>query len=148
MVKVDTSIIFTLGLLVVVASMVVSRWIPPPQPSVLGIDFGTSFSSAAYFVNGKGNVEIIPDYITGHYAIPSMVAITENGTILIGDEALAQATINPNRTMYHLKRFLGRDFFDRDVQRNKHLYSFPIRNQSGKPYIYVNTSKGETIYSP
>eukprot|EP01120_Amphizonella_sp_Union-15-10_P015736 TRINITY_DN8148_c0_g1_i1.p1 TRINITY_DN8148_c0_g1~~TRINITY_DN8148_c0_g1_i1.p1 ORF type:complete len:433 (-),score=81.83 TRINITY_DN8148_c0_g1_i1:32-1330(-) len=139
--------LFTIGLAVVLVSIYLSQRLPTPQPAVVGIDLGTSFSSAAIFINGKGTVELIPDHLNGDYAIPSVVAVTENGDFLTGQEALFQSSTNPKRTIYHLKRFIGKQYLDKDLQRNKARYPFEVINVDGYPYFHVETRTGSHSYS-
>ncbi|XP_049296809.1 chaperone protein DnaK [Anopheles funestus] len=70
----------------------------------LGIDFGTSYSSVGIYRNGK--FEIIANEC-GNHRIPSVVAFTEKGR-LVGEEALAQADIDPANCVIEVKRILGR----------------------------------------
>ncbi|XP_053666523.1 protein DENND6A [Anopheles marshallii] len=70
----------------------------------IGIDFGTSYSSVGIYRNGK--FEIIANEC-GNHRIPSVVAFTEKGR-LVGEEALAQADIDPANCVIEVKRILGR----------------------------------------
>uniref|UniRef100_A0A182P9Y8 UDENN domain-containing protein n=1 Tax=Anopheles epiroticus TaxID=199890 RepID=A0A182P9Y8_9DIPT len=70
----------------------------------IGIDFGTSFSSVGIYRNGKFEI-IANEY--GNHRIPSVVAFTEKGR-LVGEEALAQADIDPANCVIEVKRILGR----------------------------------------
>uniref|UniRef100_A0A182JPG2 UDENN domain-containing protein n=1 Tax=Anopheles christyi TaxID=43041 RepID=A0A182JPG2_9DIPT len=78
---------------------------PTPGTTVaIGIDFGTSFSSVGIYRNGK--FEIIANEC-GNHRIPSVVAFTEKGR-LVGEEALAQADIDPANCVIEVKRILGK----------------------------------------
>ncbi|XP_050073568.1 chaperone protein DnaK [Anopheles maculipalpis] len=70
----------------------------------IGIDFGTSYSSVGIYRNGK--FEIIANEC-GNHRIPSVVAFTEKGR-LVGEDALAQADIDPANCVIEVKRILGR----------------------------------------
>uniref|UniRef100_A0A182XZE2 Uncharacterized protein n=1 Tax=Anopheles stephensi TaxID=30069 RepID=A0A182XZE2_ANOST len=70
----------------------------------IGIDFGTSYSSVGIYRNGK--FEIIANEC-GNHRIPSVVAFTDKGR-LVGEEALAQADIDPANCVIEVKRILGR----------------------------------------
>ncbi|KAF9390190.1 Endoplasmic reticulum chaperone BiP [Podila verticillata] len=79
---------------------------------VIGIDFGTSYSSVGVFRNG--DVELIPNS-QGSYKTPSYVAFTEDGQRLVGDAAKDQLATNPTNTIFNIKRMLGRRFDDQSV---------------------------------
>lgn len=73
------------------------------MPFAIGIDIGTENTRVAVFRNGRP--EIIPD-ADGRHSMPSYVAFTERSR-LFGSAAKAQATSNPQNTVYDVKRILG-----------------------------------------
>ena len=67
---------------------------------------------------------------------------------LIGDAAKNQATVNPHRTVYDVKRLVGRKFTDPDVQRDMKLVSYKIVDSKGKPYVQVDVNGETKTFSP
>ncbi|ETN66272.1 hypothetical protein AND_001918 [Anopheles darlingi] len=74
-----------------------------PTAVAIGIDFGTSYSSVGIYRNGK--FEIVANE-AGNHRIPSVVAFTDKAR-LVGEEALAQADIDPANCVLEVKRVLG-----------------------------------------
>jgi molecular chaperone DnaK len=79
---------------------------------VLGIDFGTSYSSAAALINGE--IEWVLD--RGDAMIPTVVHLPAKGNLIVGVEAQARLATHPARTVRSIKRILGRRFDDREVR--------------------------------
>jgi molecular chaperone DnaK len=71
----------------------------------VGIDLGTTFSEIAVMEGGEPKV--IPSAEGGNL-FPSVVAISKNGERLVGQLARRQAIVNPDNTVYSIKRFMGR----------------------------------------
>src|SRR6266436_598887 len=72
---------------------------------IIGIDLGTTNSVVAVMEGGE--VKVIPNQ-EGNRLTPSVVAFTDKGDRLVGDPAKRQAITNPRRTIYSIKRFMGR----------------------------------------
>jgi len=81
----------------------------------IGIDLGTTLSVAA--VIEGGDPKIIPSAEGGNL-VPSMVAIGKNGERLVGELAKRQAIVNPDNTIFSIKRLIGRKFKDSTVQND------------------------------
>src|SRR2546423_10471319 len=75
------------------------------QEKIIGIDLGTTTSVVAVMEGSE--VKVIPNQ-EGNRLTPSVVAITDKGDRLVGDPAKRQAITNPRRTVYSIKRFMGR----------------------------------------
>ncbi|MEA2306135.1 MAG: molecular chaperone DnaK, partial [Solirubrobacteraceae bacterium] len=74
----------------------------------VGIDLGTTNSVVAATMEG-GRAEVIPN-AEGARTTPSVVAFTDDGQRLVGQVARRQAILNPEATIYSVKRFIGRKF--------------------------------------
>jgi molecular chaperone DnaK len=79
----------------------------------IGIDLGTTLSAVA--VIEGGDPKIIPSAEGGNL-VPSMVAIGKGGERLVGELAKRQAIVNPENTIFSIKRLIGRKFKDSIVQ--------------------------------
>src|SRR5262249_59250041 len=75
------------------------------EEKIIGIDLGTTTSVVAVMEGGE--VKVIPNQ-EGHRLTPSVVAFTDKGERLVGELARRQAALNPRRTIYSIKRFMGR----------------------------------------
>ena len=111
---------------------------------VIGIDLGTTYSCVGIFRNGS--VEIIPNEL-GNRITPSVVAFTDDDR-LVGEAAKNQAALNPKRTIYSVKRLIGRKYNDKEVQMDKKLLPYDIIDKDGKPYIQVEIKGNKKLYSP
>lgn len=112
--------------------------------TVIGIDLGTTYSCVGVYKNGR--VEIIAND-QGNRITPSYVAFTDSER-LIGDAAKNQATTNPKRTIYDVKRLIGRNFKDKEVQRDSKLVSYDVVDKKGKPYVSVDVAGETKVFSP
>src|SRR3954464_9647713 len=80
----------------------------------VGIDLGTTNSVVAAMMEG-GQAEVIPN-AEGQRTTPSVVAFTEDGQRLVGQGAKRQAILNPEATLYSVKRFIGRKWGEVDEE--------------------------------
>ncbi|MDR0979930.1 MAG: molecular chaperone DnaK [Candidatus Nomurabacteria bacterium] len=90
---------------------------------IIGIDLGTTNSAFAYMVAGK------PEVITnaeGDRTTPSVVAQTKKGERLVGKIAQRQRVTNPKNTIYSVKRLIGRQYGDDEVQRDLKIMPYEI----------------------
>ena len=113
--------------------------------TVIAIDLGTTYSCVGVYKNGK--VEIIAND-QGNRITPSYVAWTDEGERLIGDAAKNQATINPENTVFDVKRLIGRKFSDKSVQADKKLVPYKIISKDDKPYVEVTIGGKAKQFSP
>merc|ERR1719498_966149 len=111
---------------------------------VIGIDLGTTYSFVGIFKNGT--VEIIPNEL-GSRITPSVVAFTDEER-LVGEASKNQATINPTRTIYDVKRLIGRKYADKEVQHDKKFLPYTIVEKETKPYIRTDVAGETKTYAP
>ena len=105
---------------------------------IVGIDLGTTNSLVAYMKDGVPTV--IPGR-GGRAMVPSVVAMTDNG-LIVGDSAKEHLTRNPERTVYSVKRFMGKDLAD--VQSELAYFPYSVTEQGG----VIRIKLGEKSYSP
>jgi len=109
---------------------------------IIGIDLGTTNSVMAFMEGGKPN--IIPN-AQGSRLTPSVVAQDEKGEILVGTPAKNQAVINPESTIYSVKRLIGRSWDDPEVKRDVKTLPFEMRKASNGG---VEVKMGDKWYTP
>jgi len=90
---------------------------------IIGIDLGTTNSAVAIIEGGQPK---IIENIEGSRTTPSIVAIAKNGDRLVGLLAKRQAVTNPQNTIYGIKRFMGHNFVDPEIQKTKTTAPFKI----------------------
>lgn len=91
---------------------------------IIGIDLGTTNSAAAVMSGGEPTV--IPS-VEGERTIPSVVAVNKNGERLVGRVARNQAIVNPENTIFSIKRFMGGKFNDAEVQNTKKRVPYEVK---------------------
>ncbi len=97
---------------------------PPAQTGpIIGIDLGTTNSCVAYVRDGKP--QVLPSR-EGHRTVPSIIALTSRGKLLVGHPAKGQLLTNPKLTVYGAKRLVGRAFASEIVQQIKERFSYEI----------------------
>jgi molecular chaperone DnaK len=90
----------------------------------IGIDLGTTNSAVAFI---EGGAPKIIENTEGNRTTPSVVSIAKNGDRLVGLLAKRQAVTNPENTIYGIKRFMGHNFEDPEVQKDLKNASFKIQ---------------------
>jgi molecular chaperone DnaK len=109
---------------------------------IIGIDLGTTNSVVAVMEGGEPTV--IPS-AEGERLVPSVVAVNKNGERLVGRTARNQAVINPENTIFSIKRFMGRKFNDPETQHSIAHVPYKVTEA---PNGDVRVVLGDREYSP
>ncbi|MDG2012336.1 MAG: molecular chaperone DnaK, partial [Pirellulaceae bacterium] len=107
---------------------------------IIGIDLGTTNSVVAVMDGNEPTVIPNPE---GNRLTPSVVAFTDSGEVLVGEPARRQAVTNPTKTIYSVKRFMGRRMSE--VQSEKKMVPYEI---VGGPDEYVKIQVGDNTHTP
>ena len=107
---------------------------------IIGIDLGTTNSVVAV-MEGR-EAKVIPN-AEGNRLTPSVVAFTDKDETLVGEPARRQAVTNPARTIYSIKRFMGRRH--NEVKSEEKMVPYQV---VGGPEDYVKVRVGSKEYSP
>lgn len=110
------------------------------KSKVIGIDLGTGNSCVAVIENGLPKVI---SNIEGNNTTPSVVCIMGD-EIKVGDAAKRTMIMNPKNTVSFIKRFMGSNYDDPDVQKMREMATYDVVNEGGKPRISIDGK----LYSP
>src|SRR3990167_4315252 len=106
---------------------------------ILGIGLGTTNSAMAVV---RGGEPIILENAEGARKTPSIVAISKTGERLVGLLARRQAVTNPKNTVYQIKRFIGHDFTEEAIQKDKESVPFEMsKSDTGGVSVKIGENK-------
>ncbi|HSG17573.1 MAG TPA: Hsp70 family protein, partial [Anaerolineae bacterium] len=111
---------------------------------IVGIDLGTTNSVVAVMEGGEPTVISTAE---GGRLAPSVVAFSKNGERLVGQTAKRQATINPENTVFSVKRFIGRRYSDPETQEEQARVPYPIE-QGPQDDIRVKIANAGKSFTP
>ena len=111
---------------------------------IVGIDLGTTNSVLAVMEGGEATVVNTSE---GGRLTPSVVAFNKNGERLVGQTAKRQATINPENTIFSVKRFIGRHFDDPETAEDRERLPYPIESGPQNDILVRSQIKNRT-YTP
>jgi molecular chaperone DnaK len=94
---------------------------------ILGIDLGTTNSAFAIIEGGQPK---ILENAEGMRTTPSILALAKNGDRMVGVTAKRQSITNPKNTIYQIKRFIGHNFDEADVQKDIGAVPFEVRKST------------------
>jgi len=107
--------------------------------NTIGIDLGTTNSCVAILENGQAK---IIENQEGDRTTPSIVAYTEEKEKLVGVTAKNQRITNPKRTLFAIKRLIGRKYNDKIVQKDKDIVPYNIiESNNGDAWVEINGEK-------
>jgi molecular chaperone DnaK len=109
---------------------------------IIGIDLGTTNSVVAVMEGGEPTVITTAE---GSRLLPSVVGFNKNGERLVGQTAKRQAVINPENTIYSIKRFMGRRFDEVETERKMVSYQV-VQGPSNDARVHVPMLKVD--YTP
>jgi molecular chaperone DnaK len=103
---------------------------------IIGIDLGTTNSCVAVLENGKYKIVANEE---GHNTTPSIVAFGKDGENLVGQVAKRQAVTNPEKTLFGIKRLIGRKTDAPEVAKFMEVAPFDIiNNKNGDAWVKVD----------
>lgn len=109
---------------------------------IIGIDLGTTNSVVAVMEGGE---PVVISSAEGSRLTPSVVAINKAGERLVGQTARRQAVVNPENTIFSVKRFIGRKLSDPAVQKSRALAPYRlVEAPNGDAWVHM----GGRDYSP
>src|SRR5579863_6905323 len=112
----------------------------------VGIDLGTTYSLIAYFDREGDKESGQPKCIPGPYGdtlCPSVVSVDTDGSVIVGEPARRRLLTQPDRTIYSVKRLMGRGVAD--VQDE--LKIFPFRIDPASQNV-IRVRLGERVFTP
>src|ERR1700674_3960607 len=110
---------------------------------IIGIDLGTTNSVVAVMEGGEPVVITNPE---GGRLTPSVVGFAKSGERLVGQVAKRQAVINPEKTVFSIKRFMGRRF-DEATEEMK-MVPYRVVADGDRVVVSVNAEGQDKKYSP
>ena len=93
------------------------------KPRIVGIDLGTTNTLVA---SVRNRIPKVVPTDRGNLVLPSVVALSDKGDLLIGKMAKDQMVVNPKNTIYGAKRLIGRQYASRVVQELKEYFTYEI----------------------
>lgn len=109
---------------------------------IIGIDLGTTNSAVAIMEGGEAK---IIENTEGNRTTPSVVGISKSNERLVGLLAKRQAVTNPKNTVFSVKRLIGRKWTDKEVQEDRKIMPFDMKESSGGG---VDVKIGDKWYKP
>jgi molecular chaperone DnaK len=112
------------------------------MPRIVGIDLGTTNSLVAYIDSQTGQPKCIPGP-SGSTLCPSVVSLDADGSLIVGEPARRRLLSQPERTIYSVKRLMGRG--PADIQNELKLFPFRIDPSSNN---VIRVRLGDKVFTP
>src|ERR1043165_6334626 len=94
---------------------------------VIGIDLGTTNSCVAVVLGSQP--QVIPNS-HGYNTTPSVIAYLPEGKVIVGQHAKRQAVVNPQNTIYSIKRLIGRHWDSAEAKKGRTIYPYTLEQGS------------------
>lgn len=114
-----------------------------PRRWIAGIDLGTTNSLLAVMQDNQP--EVVVHRTTGKTLCPSIVFFDSDGTVIVGEEAKKMISVHPERTIYSVKRLLGKSYAD--LSKSKNSFSYKIYDD-GQENSLVKIEIDNKYYTP
>ncbi|MGV6852839.1 MAG: molecular chaperone DnaK [bacterium] len=106
---------------------------------IIGIDLGTTNSCVSVMEGGKAKVI---ENAEGDRTTPSVVAFADDGEVLVGTTAKRQAVTNPTKTLFAIKRLIGRKYDEKEVAKDRDIVPYSIiKADNGDAWVEVDGKK-------
>ncbi len=109
---------------------------------IIGIDLGTTNSLVAYINDGEAFP--VKDEQGIHALVPSIVHFTEDGNILVGEEAKKMLNVAPERSIYSVKRLMGKSYTD--LKKDSDLLGYKVIESEKEELVKISID--DRFYSP
>ncbi len=114
----------------------------PREKPIIGIDLGTTNACVAHV---RSRVPRVVPTDRGNLILPTVVALSERGDVLVGGVAKDQLVTNPKNTIYGAKRLIGRKWNSKVVQELRNYYSYDIVEGPGGEAAVLLGGKVRTL---
>src|SRR5512136_2829000 len=114
----------------------------PREKAIIGSDLGTTNACVAHV---RSRIPRVVPTDRGNVILPSVVALSDRGDLLVGGVAKDQLVINPKNTIYGAKRLIGRKWNSRVVQELRSYYSYDIVEGPGGEAAVLLGDKVHTL---
>lgn len=109
---------------------------------IIGIDLGTTNSLVAYIQDG--DAVAVKEADGKNTLVPSVIHFGQNNKIIVGDEAKAKLLSEASRTIYSVKRLMGKSFTD--ISENQQYFGYKIINEDQDKLVKINVDN--RYYTP